>query len=160
MTPPTMRSRPTSQAFKCAITTTLVILTLMLLECSLNSLPTCAWQKLVKSILPFLLPPERVFSVAKNILQMERSTIFRPLWIYIYIMANSHHYIFCKVYAYRCSIFTTSYHTISLCLVSCTSMVPTLRGLISHRVQNCNIFRQERSNCFKFGVYIEGSCHY
>ena len=45
-------------------------------------------------------------------------------------------------------------------LVSYTSGVPTLRGPIPHRVQNHHILRQERSNRFKFGAYVDGSCRY
>ena len=52
------------------------------------------------------------------------------------------------------------YYTISPILVSCNKTVATLRGLILHEVQNRHIFVWERSHCFKFDLYVEGSCRY
>ena len=42
----------------------------------------------------------------------------------------------------------------------CTSTVSTIWGPIAHGVQNHRILGWKRSNRFKVGVYVEGSCHY
>ena len=98
--------------------------------------------------------------------QVEYSMGCWSLWIYIYnIKLKLLHVYLLNCWCYQLPIFNASYHIIShhfymrkYDLVSCTGGVLMLRGSIPHEVQSHLIFRKECLNCFKFGVYVEGSC--
>ena len=71
--------------------------------------------------------------------------------MYIYICFC---FLFSVICFYHYTCMPIHFYMYKYILVSCTSMMPTLRDLMPCVVQNHHIFVQEHSNRFKFGVVL------